>query len=565
MKNSILHIPLKLKSQTKRSKALLWIVLLLSFSPVVAQVESSVDTTKIKIGEQITFKLEVISDTTDLVVFPEGQTFLPLEVIESYPIDTTKRDEKYFLIKEYGLTQFDSGGYTLPSQKVVLGTREFFTDSVLVEVNAVEVDTTKQKLYDIKPIIGVDKSFGDWWKTLLIILLILGIVAFLLYWFVWRKKPLTEEEQIAMLPPYERAKLALQALDNSNFLENNEIKSYYSELTLIIRKYLDEKVYDHSLESTTEELVDRLKLLKDGNQMDLDLETIKNIGVILRRADLVKFAKSKPDIELAKLDRGTIDLEIDHVKESLPEPTEEELLADQQYQEELERKKKRKKIIITAVVAFLMLVGTVVGLSIHYGFNYVKDTVLGHPSKELLESKEWVTSEYGAPGITISTPVVLERQNLELPEEFRDQIQMVSFGYGSILSSININVSTSKYNFPSPEQGDDPDAQKIDLFKSAEGALVQFEQNGVQNIITKNEQFITPNGQEGLKTFGTADFPSLKPGKFEKANYVLLGFTTENILQSIVLAWRADDVYADELMERVIGSIELIKLEQDEQ
>ena len=58
---------------------------------------------------------------------------------------------------------------------------------------------------------------------------------------------------------------------------------------------------------------------------------------------------------------------------------------------------------------------------------------------------------------------------------------------------------------------------------------------------------------------------SLKPGKFEKANYVLLGFTTENILQSIVLAWRADDVYADELMERVIGSIELIKLEQDEQ
>ena len=195
----------------------------------------------------------------------------------------------------------------------------------------------------------------------------------------------------------------------------------------------------------------------------------------------------------------------------------------------------------------------------------MKDTVLGHPSKELLESKEWVTSEYGAPGITISTPVVLERQNLELPEEYRDQIQMVSFGYGTLLSSININVSTSKYNFPPEEQGGDPEAQKIDLFKSAEGALVQFEQNGVQNIITKNEQFITPNGQEGLKTYGTADFPTLKPGEFEKANYVLLGFTTENILQSIVLAWRADDVYADQIMERVIGSIELIKLEEDEQ
>ena len=37
----------------------------------------------------------------------------------------------------------------------------------------------------------------------------------------------------------------------------------------------------------------------------------------LRRADLVKFAKSAPDVELAKLDRNTIDLEIDQVKASL--------------------------------------------------------------------------------------------------------------------------------------------------------------------------------------------------------------------------------------------------------
>ena len=95
-------------------------VLLLFFSlnSSFAQVESSVDTTKIKIGEQITFKMEVTSDTTDLVIFPEGQTFLPLEVIESYPVDTTKRDAKYFLIKEYALTQFDSGAYTIPSQKI---------------------------------------------------------------------------------------------------------------------------------------------------------------------------------------------------------------------------------------------------------------------------------------------------------------------------------------------------------------------------------------------------------------------------------------------------------------
>jgi len=94
-----------------------------------AQVTSSIDSTKIKIGEQITYKIQVEADTTDLVIFPEGQTFSPLEMIESYKIDTTKSDSKYNFIKKYGLTQFDSGHYTIPKQKVIIGDKTFFTDS----------------------------------------------------------------------------------------------------------------------------------------------------------------------------------------------------------------------------------------------------------------------------------------------------------------------------------------------------------------------------------------------------------------------------------------------------
>ncbi|MCB0439017.1 MAG: hypothetical protein KDD20_09780, partial [Mangrovimonas sp.] len=63
-----------------------------------AQVTSSVDTTKIKIGEQITYKLEVETDSTKIVVFPQAQQFSPLEVIESYPVDTTKLNDKLKLI-----------------------------------------------------------------------------------------------------------------------------------------------------------------------------------------------------------------------------------------------------------------------------------------------------------------------------------------------------------------------------------------------------------------------------------------------------------------------------------
>lgn len=247
-----------------------------------AQVKTSIDSTSIKIGAQITYKIEVETDSTNIVVFPEGQTFQPLEMIESFKIDTTKKDAKFQLIKKYGLTQFDSGSYIIPRQKIVVGSKTLFTDSLKVEVRDVVVDTTKQKLYDIKPIISVEKSPSKWWLYVLLILAILGVVAFLLYWFVWREKPLTKEEKVALLPPYDRAKLALQELDSAGYLVREEIKEYYSELTLIIRKYLDEKVYDRALESTTDELIHRLKLLKDGNQVDLSNDDIKNIETILK-------------------------------------------------------------------------------------------------------------------------------------------------------------------------------------------------------------------------------------------------------------------------------------------
>jgi hypothetical protein len=71
---------------------------ILSFS----QVTTSLDSTEIRIGEELKFSIQVQADTTDLVVFPEGQTFLPLEVIEFYKVDTTYENAKYRLIKKYG-------------------------------------------------------------------------------------------------------------------------------------------------------------------------------------------------------------------------------------------------------------------------------------------------------------------------------------------------------------------------------------------------------------------------------------------------------------------------------
>lgn len=546
------HLKLDLRSKlgyglTVQTFSVFLVFFLISFL-TNAQVSSKIDSTTIKIGEQITYQIQVETDTTNLVVFPEGQTFSPLEMIESYTIDTTKKQNTYNLIKKYGLTQFDSGHYTIPQQKVIIGSKTYFTDSLKVEVNNILVDSTTQGLYDIKPFIEVQKASSDWWKTALIVLAILALVVFLMYWFIWRKKPLTEEEEIALLPPYERAKIALKKLDESDYLQQAELKDYYSELTLIIRRYLDEQVYDRALESTTDELIFRLNLLKDGNQIELERQDIRNIETILKRADLVKFAKSAPDVELAKIDRHTVDLEIDNVKQALPEPTEEEKLRDQQYKEDQERKKKRRKIILTAVVSVLLLIATFIGFSLKYGFYYVTDTIIGNDNKELLEG-DWVNSAYGIPPIYISTPKVLERVESKLIDTSSAKTTM--FSYGSLLDPLNIVVSTSKLNLA--------DSTKIDLYQAIEGSLHILEKNKVKDILTKREQFITPNAAEGLKVFGTASFPTGIPEQYRRGQYVFLAFTTQNILQQIVLVWDSNERYADDIMERVLNSIELKK------
>ena len=525
------------------------------------QVSSSIDSTAIKIGAELLYKIEVKTDSSTLVVFSEEQTFQPLEMINSYAVDTTKKDGYYQFTKTYGLTQFDSGVYTIPRQKINLGGKLFYTDSLKVQVNPVLVDTTKQKLFDIKPLTEVEKSPSGFWGGFALFMLIFLGVSGLLYWFVWRKKPLSEAEKIAALKPYERAKLALEKLDEEQYFQNEEIKTYYSDLTLILRQYLDEKVYEQSLESTTDELVLRLKTLKEANQITLSPETIRNIETILKRADLVKFAKSKPDFQLARFDKSTIELEIDHVKEGLPEPTEEELLQDLAYREAIAKAQKRKKIKQIIALSIGVLLIALTGFVIHSGFTNVKDTVLRNPGKILLEKTPWVRSEYGAPGVTISTPVVLERQKVELAEEMKGKAQVVSFAFAEVDTPVDIIVNSSKFAAETGEDGKAKDVP-IDVLKVAEGVLDRFEKSGAKNIITRNEQFITPNGQEGVKTFGTGEF--LVGENLVKSEYIILGFSTPNILQQVILTWTANDIYADQIVERVLNSIELIKLKDDE-
>ncbi|WP_058104768.1 hypothetical protein [Maribacter dokdonensis] len=527
-------------------------VFLLCGSKMSAQesprISTEIDTTFIKIGEQVQWKVTVDIDSTDFVIFPEGQTFSPLETVEAFATDTTRNKDRLTLQKIYALTQFDSGAYKLPSQRIDINGTGFMTDSSLINVATVPVDTLNQKMYDIKPIINVEKSNYTFWKYLLIGLLILLILGGLFYWFVLRKKPLTEEEKVALLPPYDRALLELKKLENSKYLIQDEYKQYYSELTTIVRSYLEEDAHVTALESTTGQLIEKLELLKDAGELKLDDDTIKQFQQILQTADLVKFAKNKPSTTVAEQDRKLVEQIVEKTHEALPEPTEEELLEQAEYQEELERKAKKKKIQIAVISAVAVILIGITIAGVKFGFGYLKDTVLGHPTKELLEG-EWVQSSYGFPPIQLETPQVLVRQKIKLPAEAKAAIADIqAFEYRSPIALFNIGTTSITL----AQQDIEPEFDK-----TIEQILSNFESQGAKNIITKQEEFSTISGVKGVKVFGSGKFPMPESEELIDGEYAVLLFGGKGFQQYVILTWLEEDTYAQEIVDRILTSVEV--------
>lgn len=523
------------------------------------QVLTSIDTTKNKIGAEFKLTLKTNVDTLSKVVFPNARNFGALEVIQSYPIDTIRKNDRYELIKKYGLTQFDSGRYTIPSVKILINKKEYLSDSIKVEVANVPVDTLKQKMYDIKDIASADDSIGDWWKYLLGLVLLAGFGAFVYWYFKKRQKEKIEEE--IYKTPIEKATTLLNNLEKKELWQHGEVKAYYSELTDIVRIYIEEAIEIPAMESTTTELIEGLKVASQKKKMKLSQETIENLFVVLKQADLVKFAKSKPmDFEITE-DRKKIERAIVTLDKAIPvvvESEDEMLLNEMQRQEQLKREleKKKKKRIVTAVVSVLLLLFAVTTFFVAAkGLDYVVDNVFGHPSKELLEG-EWVKSEYGSPIMRINTPKVLVRTDLKkiLPKNGMALIKdMQSFTYGSFNDNFYIMVSTLQYK----------QETKVDLAKSLESALQSLEAQGAQNMIVKQEDFETNEGGiKGIKGYGTFSKIDGESQSSTKFYYETLIFSQDGGLQQIIIVHEEGDKYANEISEKILSSVELQNAQQ---
>ncbi|WP_297333820.1 hypothetical protein [Flavobacterium sp.] len=530
------------------------IFMLLAAATLFAQqpkVETSIDSTRIKIGSQFNLTLKTTVDIAAKVNFPEGKNFGQLEVLESYPVDTVRKGAMYELVKKYGLTQFDSGRYVVPQLPVFINNTNIKTDSLTIEVTPVAVDTLQQKMYDIKDVATASGS-NSFWIWLLAGIVVAAAIAFGVWWFIKkRKKPEVKEEEVHYTSPIEKATTQLKALESKSLLQKGAVKDYYSELTDIARTYIEEAIHIPAMESTTGELIDAMRNAVRRKNMKLTQETFEELEKVLRNADMVKFAKVRPvDFEIAE-DRSRIEKTIVKIDQSIPEEKEEDeehtlSWLEAQRKKEAIQKRKKKRIIIIVAAALVLLTG------LFFVGRAIALKAYGESSEQLLAG-EWIKSAYGSPPIVIETPKVLIRQDVEklYPENaMAIYKEMQVFSYGTLGGHFSVSVSTMRY-----KQEIDPD-----LARTAEGYIQVMEAAGSRDIIVKTEEFATPGGLQGLRAYGNMATPHPVTKQMQRMYYELLFFKQENGLQIVSIMYREGDEYGAQVLDRVKNSIEIYKL-----
>lgn len=287
-------------------KKLLYILILFpiaigsfGLSAQTVDVNASIDTNFLLIGEQTQIELKVqyrLDGDPISVKFPALTDTISefIEIVYTSPVDTIYPDKNDLSlveqIQKITITSFDSGSYIIPYFEFQINKKLFQTGPLYLDVMSIEVDTAKA-IFDIKAPIEEPFSILEWvkenwiWIAIVLFVLLGGII--LIYYF--ENKTIKVAKEIKpVIPPYVISLQKLQKLKKDKLWQSGKIKEHHSEISEIIREYIEKRYKINALENTTDEIMQSLRF--HSIQPDL----LSKLNHILVLSDLVKFAKEKP-------------------------------------------------------------------------------------------------------------------------------------------------------------------------------------------------------------------------------------------------------------------------------
>ncbi|MFA5419695.1 MAG: hypothetical protein WC341_14685 [Bacteroidales bacterium] len=258
---------------------------------------SKIDTGAIMIGQQVNIQFGIRVTDGYQVGWPEiGDTLTSnIEVINKSEIDTVTEPGALRLMQQLTLTSFDSGYFKIPAFNIHISkpgdttTQISSSGELYLKVNVPVVDTAQA----IKPIVGPISepyTFKELLPWILLGIVAIGLVVLLIFYLKRRKKkqPLFERKAKPVQPPHLVAINKLEELRLAKVWQSGKLKQYHSQITDIMREYLDNRFHFDAPEMTSDEILSTLKKYKVND------EAFGKLSGVLFLSDMVKFAKSQP-------------------------------------------------------------------------------------------------------------------------------------------------------------------------------------------------------------------------------------------------------------------------------
>ena len=529
---------------------ILFLLSFVGFSQEDSPVSVSLDTARIRLGEPLEYTISV--EGIRNVDFPKLERLGALELLSSKKADTFSDR----LEKKYLLTGFDSGSFYVPKQQVFLKDKAYFTDSLLVQVATVAVDTLKQKPFANKPIVEEPWVFDDFKPYLSNVLLLLGILLLLAAgYFVYKKYYKTETAPPKeSIPAYREALQKLAQLDKKQLWQNNQTKAYYVELTEIVRVYIGREVEIHTLEATTAELIPLLQQANRSKEMGIAPKSVESLAGLLKNADFVKFAKLRPLSHAIQNDRRVAEQLLQELEAVLQKHKQASVLATDAKASDFEKKptllqkgKKKKTILYFAIfLAVLAVLSTSLWLFTNNSSDQNNSSEKYYNSssnlRELAPDK-WQVYSFGIPPMTMRAPMNIPLQSDTVPLQAQSVLETVGiYRYDNTAAQLEVTVTVLSYV---PEIA--PQLEQV-LQTTLQSMQDQKE---IENFEYERQPAVLQNKLPGA--FLSGKFSQ----KGTEKTFKLIGFSKENKRWQVLTICKAASEETQTLLNTMLNSIDI--------
>lgn len=260
-------------------------------------VQVTLDTNQVTVGDPIRMRLDVVHAPGDRVEFPDPELDGVFTVRDRRTATQVVDQELIRTSHLYTLVSFRLGAHAVATGmvRVITGEGESVESAfpeTMIEVVSVLGDD-EADVSPIKPPIDWPDRFPRWIFILAAITLAVLIIA-VIAWRLFRQRR-SNIELPPLPPPHVTALEALRRLLRKGYIEANDVDAFYTEVSDIVRGYLEARFQLRAPESTTEEFIRdaaNTRILRTSHQL--------LVRDFLEQSDLVKFARFRPGVSEMK-------------------------------------------------------------------------------------------------------------------------------------------------------------------------------------------------------------------------------------------------------------------------